>query len=67
MKTPMLLKLSTLSQRWNVHERTILNWIHQKKLPALKFNGLWRVEATEAERFEQQARESGRKAEYVEF
>ncbi len=57
MKRPRKpLTTAEISDRYRVHQRTVIRWIHEFGLPATRAAGRWRVEEADLEQFLTEAR-----------
>lgn len=53
-------KVSELARRWRVDRKTVLNWIHSGRLPAIRTPGThFRIPASAVKEWEENAPEGG--------
>lgn len=49
---PDYLEISEVADKFGVEERTVRNWIRERKIRAVKVVGQWKIKKTDLEEFE---------------
>ena len=55
-----LMSLQEVAEKLNLHYRTVLNWVQEGKLEAVKTGRVWRISQQEVEEFLKRAKSSKR-------
>ncbi len=56
-----LLTLQEVSQRLRFHINTVREYVREGKIPAIKFDRVWRVEESDLEEFIRERKRGGKK------
>jgi len=52
----MMLTLNDVAEDLRITRRTLYRWIEQGKFPAIKIDGIWRVDEEDFQKFKEAAR-----------